>query len=173
MRWGYRFRQFLMRIKGSDAAVARKTAQAALPRAAYRLFEEMSPGDQIHALCVFRALGRARGASVDVMQAALLHDVGKAKASLTLAHRAAIVFLEWLGGGLLGRLALPDPKSWRYPFYVQVHHPELGALRCGEAGCSSLTVALVRNHQVPVEDVVDDPELREGLIALRKADESC
>jgi len=173
MRWGYRFGQFLMRTRAGDAAVARETAQAALPGAAYELFQEMSPGDQVHAVCVFRAVGAARGASVDLLQAALLHDVGKARASLTLPRRALIVFLESLGGGLLERLASPDPKSWRYPFYVHVHHAELGALRCREAGCSPLTVALVRNHKAPVDDVVADAELKEGLVALKQADDTC
>ena len=173
MRWGYRFRQFLMRRKVDDAAVAREIAQRALPGAAYRLFEEMSAGDQIHALCVFRALGRARTPAAELAQAALLHDVGKAAGRLTIPCRAIIVLLEWVGGGLLKRLALAEPTSWRYPFHIHLNHAELGALRCREAGCSPLTVALVRYHELPSEDAPRDRGLRESLIALKKADESC
>jgi len=173
MRLGYRLRQFRMRLKADDAAVARETARRTLSKAAYKLFEEMAPGDQVHALCVFRVLSDTKMVSTDVLQAALLHDVGKARAHLTLPHRALIVLLEWLGGELLQQLALADPRSWRYPFYVHLHHPELGALRCRETGCSPLTVALVRDHELPLEDVVDVPGLGESLIALKKADESC
>ena len=173
MRWGYRFRQLLMRRRADDAAVARETAQRALPRAAYRLFEEMSAGDQIHALCVFRAVGMARTPPADLAQAALLHDVGKAAGRLTIPYRAMIVLLEWVGGGLLKRLSLAEPTSWRYPFHIHLNHAELGALRCGEAGCSRLAVALVRYHELPLKDAPHDRGLRESLIALKKADESC
>ena len=173
MRWGYRLGQLLMRMKGSDATVARETARRVLPREAYRLFEEMPPGDQIHALCVFRALGGADTAGADLAQAALLHDVGKAKGRLTMPRRALILLLEWLGGDLLERLALAESASWRYPFYVHLRHPELGASRCQEVGCSELTVALVRYHESSVEDLDCAPRLKESLIALKAADERC
>ena len=173
MRWGYRVRQCLVRMKASDAAVARETAQRVLPEAACRLFEAMSPGDQIHALCVYRAVGGAEATSADVARAALLHDVGKAGGRLTIPRRALIVLLERLGGDLLERLALAEPTSWRYPFYVHLHHAALGASRCKQAACSSLTVALVRNHELPVERAADDSRLKEALMALRRADESC
>ena len=173
MRWSHRFRQFLMRTRVSDAAVARRTAKEVLPKAAYRLFEKMSPGDQTHGLCVLRALGGEETASPDVAQAALLHDVGKVAGRLSLPFRVLVVFLEWVGRGLLERLASAEPTSWRYPFYVHVHHAELGASRCREAGCSPLTVDLVRHHERPVDEVGDDSRLKEALIALKKADESC
>jgi len=189
MRWGYRFRQFLMRARAGDAPTAHETAQGVLSEAGYALFQEMSLGDQVHALYVLRALGAVGTMSTDLAQAALLHDVGKSKGHLTLPFRVLIVFLEWVGGGLLERLALAEPTSWRYPFYVHVHHAELGALLCEEAGCSPLMVYLVRYHERPLEDVVDDPTLSsessesspdvcdhrtiEALIALKEADESC
>jgi len=173
MRWSYRCRQVLMRMKRGDAAVAREVARRVLPPAAYALFEMMPPGDQIHALCVFRTLGGAESMPPEMAQAALLHDVGKAGGRLTGPRRALMILLESVGGGLLERLALAEPGYWRYPFHVHLHHAEIGASLCQEAGCPPLVVALVRGHESPSESPSDDPRLTEGLAALHRADESC
>jgi hypothetical protein len=38
-------------------------------------------------------------------------------------------------------------KGWRRPFVVHARHPQVGARWAREAGCSPLTVALIRRHQ--------------------------
>ncbi len=43
--------------------------------------------------------------------------------------------------------ALSLPKGWRRPFVVHARHPEVGSRWAQEAGCTPLTVALIRRHQ--------------------------
>jgi hypothetical protein len=78
-------------------------------------------------------------------------------------QRAVIVLLERFAPHLLVRLsqeapqgyamslpkgpALSLPKGWRRPFVVHARHPQAGAHWAEEAGCSPLTVALIRRHQ--------------------------
>ena len=171
MRWGYRLMQFVMRARPRLTPLDLDTARDVLPGSAYDLFEQMPPGDQVHALCVLRAL-RRDGTPSELEPAALLHDVGKAHGRLTLGRRTLIILLEDLGHNWLERLASPDPTGWRYPFYVHLHHAEMGAEKCQEAGCSQLTVALVRHHE-GLPEAADGPGLRELLVKLKKADDEC
>ncbi len=171
MRWGYRVAQLLARLNAHNGPLTDDAVRSILPGAAVRLYQDMSPTDRAHAQKVLLALRQLGQFSPDVQQAALLHDVGKARARLSLAHRALFVLLEWFDKRLLERLADSDSQSWRFPFYVQLHHGEIGAALCAEAGCSPLTVALVRYHELPAVDLLDRPELREGLLALKKADD--
>ncbi len=173
MRVGYRLRQFWRRLWARDAAGAREVAWQVLSPAAYALFCALDPGDQLHAWDVWRLLQREGQPSPALAQAALLHDVGKAGAGLTLAHRAVIVLLRKVHPAALQWLARPQPGTWRYPFYVQLHHAELGAAACAQAGCSPATVALVRHHEDHAPDVLSGTPWREDLLALQAADEAC
>jgi len=85
-----------------------------------------------------------------LLAAALLHDVGKTPPQggrLRLWHRVAVVLMRAFWPGLLERIARNQPGSWRQPFYVQGHHAEIGAELARQAGCSSITVALIRRHE--------------------------
>jgi hypothetical protein len=169
--WGHRIRQFagrLLTTRPPDDALARQL----LPAAALALFQRMSAGDQRHGLQALLTLRRSGAWGNEVEQAALLHDVGKSQARLTLVHRVAVVLLGALSPRLLERLAEAEAESWRYPFYVHVHHAETGAALCAQAGCSPVTVALVRAHQSDDTHALQ-PELHAALAALRQADEHC
>ncbi len=39
------------------------------------------------------------------------------------------------------------PKGWSRPFVVHARHPEAGSRWAQEAGCTPLTIALIRRHQ--------------------------
>jgi hypothetical protein len=173
MRWLYRARQFGMRLMARCKPVDHQPARDVLPEAAYQLFSEMSPGDQAHALCVLATVQRMGYCSPALEQAALLHDVGKAGAGLTLGHRVLIVLARALSADLLARLAQAKPGLWRHPFYVHAHHAELGARRCEQIGCAQRTIALVRYHGLDLPARLDDPELRQDLLALQRADNAC
>jgi putative nucleotidyltransferase with HDIG domain len=124
--------------------------------------------DQQHALNVCHTLERQGQADRDLYAAALLHDAGKSAtpgARLRLWHRVAVVLIRVLWPPLLDRLAKGQPGSWRQPFYVQVHHAAIGAEAAREAGCSKVTVGLIRHH----EDALDPP-LDPLLAALQAAD---
>jgi len=171
-RWVYRVWQFVTRLCVRRSAIDWALVRNVLPGLALSWFDALSLGDQLHSLCVLRALRQQGDITADLEQAALLHDVGKAGGGLTLAHRAVIVLLRALHPVWLDMLTTNDPTSWRYPFYIHRHHAELGARRCAEAGCSSLTVWLVRHHEGPLPDSVE-PTWSEALAVLRRADDIC
>ena len=134
------------------------------------LFRQMTVNDQRHALDVLETLIRTGYGEPVLLQAALLHDVGKVGAGLRLWHRVSIVLLNAGMPGLLDRLGRDDPGSWRYPFFAHKHHARRGAELARQAGCPPLTATLIRRHHEPVpEDQQETPEGR-LLLALQAAD---
>ncbi|MHB0856627.1 MAG: HD domain-containing protein [Anaerolineae bacterium] len=148
-------------------------ARQVLPDRALLLFSRMSLGDQRHALCVLAGLDRLGPVAPVLAQAALLHDVGKSVAGLTLWHRTVIVLLGWAHEPLLARLASPDPSSWRYPYHVHLRHAELGAQLCAQVGCPPEVVALVRHHSEARLPEICGSEMAEWHAALVRADDLC
>ncbi len=141
-----------------------------LPPEAGELFRVMPRYDQRHALEVLRTLQAHGYDDRDLLAAALLHDAAKSagpRARVRLWHRVAFVLMQALRPGLLKRIARDQPGSWRQPFYVARHHPELSARLALEAGCSPRTAELIRHHEGQ-PDECDDPL----LAALRAADEA-
>jgi hypothetical protein len=173
MRWLYRVWQFGMRLAAYCRPIDHQPARDVLSEAAYHLYAGMSPGDQVHALRVLATVQTMGICSPALEQAALLHDVGKVGAGLTLGLRILTVLVRDLDSDLWARLVQAKPGSWRYPFYVHEHHAELGARHCEQAGCSQRTVALVRYHDLESPTTQDDPELRDELLALQRADNLC
>jgi hypothetical protein len=130
--------------------------------------------DQRHSLNVAHTLRVAGYHHPELQVAALLHDVAKSSGPLQLWHRVAIVLLRafvprWMAW--LTRKA--EPGHWRYPFYAHRMHAEIGARWAEEAGCSSLAVWLIANHQSFVDQGTsgrEDSRVR-LLAALRWADD--
>jgi hypothetical protein len=102
----------------------------------------MPVADQRHALDVVARLERAGETDPDLLAAALLHDTGKGR-RVRLWHRVAVVLLGAVGPGVLTRLAVEDPGSWRYPFWVHLHHAELSARAAVAAGCGPRVAAFI------------------------------
>ena len=63
----------------------------------------------------------------------------------------------------------PEPHGWRRPFVIYRHHMEIGASRATQAGCSPLTVSLIRRHQEALRREPQNEEER-LLVALQQAD---
>lgn len=165
----YRVGQFLR------ALVARVRREELQPLSQYltpaqmELFRRMPRYDQRHSLNVFRAL-RARGYDdPNLLAAALLHDAGKADEALRLWHRVIVVLAEAIEPRLLNRLAKGDSRSWRYPFFVHLCHPQRGAEMARAAGCSPTTVELIRRHHDPASNP-RRTRLDELLMALQEID---
>jgi putative nucleotidyltransferase with HDIG domain len=165
----YRVRQFVQAVGAwiRPLDIEQAWAGPCLPARAQQLFRAMPRHDQQHALKVFHSLQREGHTEPDLIAAALLHDVGKTPPQggrLRLWHRVAVVLMHTFWPGLLERIGRDRPGSWRRPFYVQEHHAEIGAELAQQAGCSPITVELIRRHEG-----VPEPE-NKLLAALRAAD---
>jgi hypothetical protein len=169
---GYRVRQFWSAL-GAVKPVEETVLRTHLNVAQIVLFRRMSAAEQAHALAVLRTLELEQvvGGESALAQAALLHDVGKIDGRIGLWHRVATVLLRALCPALLYRLALNEPHSWRYPFFVLLHHAEHGAELSAAAGTDAVAVALIRaHHTVPEQSGLDAPT-QALLKTLRWADE--
>ncbi len=144
MRPGYRIRQFRDHLRAEVSDAERDAAHARLPAGAADLFDAMPVADQRHALDVAARLEADGLRDPDLLAAALLHDAGKGP-RLRLWHRVTVVLVEFAAPGRVERLASPDPGSWRYPFYRQVHHAELSAQAALAAGCGPRVAAFITN----------------------------
>jgi hypothetical protein len=167
----YRVGQFLRALTARVREEQAEQATHILTPQARALFRRQAVQDQRHALAVYHALRQSGHIDTHLLAAALLHDVGKAAARLPAWQRAAIVLVERFAPRLLARLSQGDPEGWRRPFAVYAQHPEVGARWAEEAGCSPLTIALIRRHR---DHLVNDPspstEEDQLLAALQAAD---
>jgi hypothetical protein len=147
------------RVSPEEEALAR----GVLPLRAWELFAAMPVADRRHALDVVAMLQAGGLDDPDVLAAALLHDAAKGH-RLRLWHRVGGVLLEALAPRLLARLALPDRSSWRFAWYLYLHHAELSAEAAVAAGCSERAASFIRG----TAGVPDRP----AATALHVADEA-
>ena len=171
----YRSSQFFKAVGAALGAPVteddRALVESVLTTPAQRvLFDRMSPADQRHAVALLKTL-RAEGHDrLALMQAALLHDVAKSGAKITVFHRVAVVLLQAFRPTWLAWLVrdanqdLPDSgvSLWRQPFVYYVDHPAIGARWAEQAGCHPLAVSLIERHQSSVSssDALEDRLLR-------------
>ncbi len=143
----YRVGQFLRALTARVSEEEVEQAIRTLTPEARALFRCQAIQDQYHALAVYHALRQAGHTNPQLLAAALLHDVGKAAARLPAWQRAVIVLLEHFAPRLLAHLSQEEPRGWHRPFVVHARHPEMGSRWAQKAGCTPLTVALIRRHQ--------------------------
>ncbi len=169
----YRARQFWLALTAAPDAAQLRQARRVLPPALMRLFLRMTPDEQAHALRVLESVQAQGGRHPAVLQAALLHDAGKAaQPPLRLWERVAIVLAgAALGGEALSRLGRGEARGWRRPFVVAAQHPAWGARMAREAGASPLVVELIRRHQQPLEGPPQN-EFERLLLMLQAADDA-
>ncbi len=133
----------------------------------------MAVRDQRHSLDVLRRVQAVLPAQPDLAAAALLHDAAKTAGPgprIRLHHRVLAVLIEALHPGSVARLGLNQPGNWRYPFYLHHAHPELSAQMAEAAGCTPLTVALIRRHQHKLAAPASN-ETERLLLVLQQADD--
>ncbi len=167
----YRVSQFLRALSARLTPAERQWAASLLPPAAVKLFEALPHQDQRHGMDIALALRDAGVAEPAVLAAALLHDAGKIHGALTLFHRTAVVLLQAGHPSLLHALGDEERQDWRRPFWVHLHHAELGAQLAQEAGCEELTVWLIRHHHQPAQEI-SEPGRRAWLELFQRLDNS-
>ena len=167
----YRVRQFALALGAQASGERVEDLSLFLDGRKHDLFCEMPPMDQHHCLAVFRALREAGHDDPSLLEAALLHDVGKTLGPVRIGHRVLAV---------LGKTFFPapwnemeeQPGTWRYPFFVHRRHAALGAELAAQAGCTPDVVWLVAHHEDERSDVEPGDSRGSLLEALQAADQS-
>ncbi len=172
-RWwatvGYRVWQVIQGMWPWDTTEEVREAAQWLSPPALSLWQQQPRRDRRHSLRVLRTLQRWGQTHPALMQAALLHDVGKSLARIRLWHRAVWVLVQAVNEGWAERLA--HPEGWRFPFWVLAEHPRLGAALAQQAGCDPDAVWLIAHHQDVA--VTEHPSRQQWLACLQAADELC
>lgn len=170
IRLSYRIQQALRYVTDRPAPDDRAFVADLLPPALLHLFRRMSSGDQAHAIRVCRRLRKRGIIERAVLQAALLHDVGKAP-GIPFLYRVSYVLLHRLTPGIAERLVATPTPRWRRPFYRLAHHPRIGAQLAKEAGAAEDVVTIIRAHQEGVTDADVPARLHPMLATLREIDD--
>ena len=143
-----------------------------LTAAEIELFLRQDAVLQQHSLKVLRILENSGCRDAVLLEAALLHDVGKSVGRIGLWHRVVKVLLDAISTALSERLGSDDAGSWRYQFYVQANHPFLGAEMIRVAGGDSSVVGLIADHHTSVSETKRRGVDAERLISLQCADKA-
>jgi hypothetical protein len=157
----YRVRQFVRALSGPVTPPDLEDLGDLLTARQKALFSTMAVVDQNHCLAVARALEASGRTQPDLLQAALMHDIGKSAAHIAVWERVAHVLLLRGAPRVVGRLGSPQHGGLGHGLYVLAHQAALGADLAAQAGCSETTVALIRG--------AGDPALQR---ALRQADDT-
>ena len=169
-RLAYRSRQFWNALLTPPRKVAGELLAPHLSPALTDLFWRMQPSEQAHAWKVLQRLQADGHADPDLLAAALLHDVGKSLAPLSVWDRVGIVLFKRFRVGSDKSGKRPGGRGLRRALRVAAGHPAWGADLAAEAGAGPLTVELIRRHQ---EDFTPHPgsAVDELLRALQSADD--
>lgn len=123
-----------------------------LPSTAFALFTSMTPADQRHSLRVCLGLQAGGCVDPDMLAAALLHDVGKARGRVPFWTRPVIVIGKRFAPGLLTRVAVYPRDGlprWRRELGNAWWHAEVGANLAAAAGLSERATLYIRTHHLP------------------------
>ncbi len=165
----YRVRQFALALGASINLEETDVLKEYLEAPQLELFYSMSSMDQHHCLAVFRTLREAGETNAALLQAALLHDVGKIRGPVRIWHRVIAVLVKAVVPQLWERLD-GEPGTWRYPFNVHRQHAVLGAEMARQAGCSPEVVWLITHHEDQPRDIQAGEKESRLLAALQAAD---
>lgn len=148
-----RVRQFhTAALVRSNARVDARLRELCPNDASWQLLERLSPFDRRHALAVYDWLSARGVADSDLLQAGLLHDVGKAdeRTRVRLLHRVGLVVGRWFAPVWLARhWTPPHDKRLLHGLYLARNHASLGAISAARAGASQRCCALIAAHDHP------------------------
>lgn len=148
----YRARQFWNALFSAPSLEDLETISPLLNPAQMALFSQMHRSEQVHSIKVMRTVMAASdGISAELrknlLQAALLHDVGKNHYPLRLWERVLIVLAKTLTPNRVKDWGEGEARGWRRAFVIARQHPAWGAQMASAAGASPLTVSLIQRHQ--------------------------
>jgi putative nucleotidyltransferase with HDIG domain len=166
----YRVRQFALALGASINLEKTDVLKEYLEGPQLELFYSMSSMDQHHCLAVFRTLREAGETDTSLLQAALLHDMGKTMGPVRIWHRVIAVLVKAVIPRIWERVD-GEPGTWRYPFYVHRQHALLGAEMARQAGCSPEVVWLITRHEDRPWEIQAGEKESKLLAALQAADE--
>ena len=163
----YRAGQFLHLLTAKRKRDHRRFVYQFLDPSLAALFFRMSDPDQSHSVRVFQTLVDQGEENSDLLCAALLHDVGKSLHPLRAWERSLMVITNRILPSQVFKWGQCEPRGWRKPFVVALHHPGWGAALVQQEGGSETRVALIRNHQGHAGSSIgkDDQELIKRLQA--------
>ena len=165
----YRVAQFIRWMRDSVRPIHHTYVRERLSTPALiELFAQMPRADQHHGVSVARTLERRGHHDPDLITAALLHDVGKSRAPISVWGRVIVVLGEWLFPEHADRWGRGEAQGLRRPFVVRHRHAAWGAEMVGQAGASHTTTQLIRRHHEPLDDRAEDGDM---LAALHDADD--
>lgn len=172
----YRTRQFWHALGSAPSSEGIALAWTLLTPPQQLIFNRMLRSEQAHSLRVLDALLDQREENKDLLVAALLHDVGKSRFPLHLWERVVIVLAKIICPGCAkrwGERVTGDEqvlRRWRRAYIIAEEHPAWGAEMAAEAGCSQLTINLIRRHQdmIPVSKV-EDLSIEDSLLLKLQA----
>ena len=158
--WGSKARQFRAHLRARVRPGERAELATWLTPPQLALFDGMHVADRRHGLDVAAALRGDGVRDPDVLLAGLLHDAGKGRTGLwpRVAWSLGEAFGPWVWRGAR---SLPGGRE---AIGRLAQHAERSAQLAAGAGCSSRSVALIRNQAAPT-----DPEYGE---LLRLADDA-
>lgn len=164
----YRVRQFWINLTHRlDEQEAAEIA-ALLGPSLFKLFAQLSPGEQYHAGQVWHTLRQQQSDhDQELCQAALLHDVGKSRVRLNIVERSIYVLTRRLMPTVVARWGQGEASGLLRAFVVGKQHADWGAKLVAQSGASERVVQLIRRHQDEQHMQAD-----ESLLALMQADDS-
>jgi len=150
----HRVGQFWRHASAQVSPVESANAERILGPELASLFFHLPVNDQRHGLDVLETVTQRDAEPGRLLQqAALLHDVGKSGAGLSVIDRSLIVLLEALSPRLLAALLRVRPAfARRYATYAD--HARIGADRLRAAGAAELAGIVAEHHAAhPVSEV--------------------
>ncbi|HHY19284.1 MAG TPA: HD domain-containing protein [Firmicutes bacterium] len=119
------------------------------------LFEQMDYVDQRHALAVSQSVVtdprlHSEEDKLNLIKAALLHDIGKIRGDFTITQRVLAKIIKHIFPEYRKKLLVKGEKSkpgtLARAVFVQEIHPNRGAYMLSVSGTDQAVVELVRNH---------------------------
>jgi putative nucleotidyltransferase with HDIG domain len=161
----YRIWQFWQSLKRPPKEEEWNRVRAILSALEVELFQKLPVPDQNHSLRVHKILESAGETDLNLLKAALLHDIGKIRHPLRRWERVFAVLMGGLFPVTAGEWGQRDPQGIYRPLVVIHQHPIWGAELAQKAGCTQRVIWLIRHHE---EEDLGGLEDQVGVELLRK-----